>query len=97
MKYEEWLADFVKGKKEVAVFPDSGSYLVHTVHRYLDQSNQVWETAFTYTDRLVVRSGSIQPDGVTAKWGDWNTLHDVTLPKATPPPAEAAKKRKSPR
>ena len=81
MDYDHWLSEFIKDKREIAAFDQSGNSAVHTVKRYLDGNNHLWETAFTYTGRLVVRSGPIQPDGVSVDWGEWGTLHDVTIPR----------------
>lgn len=79
--YDEWLAEFTKDKKEIGTFDQSTTHAVHTVRRYLDGDNHIWEIAFTYTGRLVVRSGPIEPDGVSVKWGNWVTRHDVQIPR----------------
>ncbi len=78
--YQDWLKDFLSGKEEVTTFPDSGSYAVHTIHRYIDKkTNCLWETALTYTGRLVVRSGKIDHDGIKVSWSEWETKHDVKV------------------
>lgn len=82
MKYEDWLVDFLKDKKEVPSPAPSDKFAVHSVHRFIDDKHQLWEIARTYTGRLVVRSGTIGSDGIAAKWDDWITRHDVELPKA---------------
>ncbi len=53
---------------------------VHSIERYIDNSNCVWETAITYTGRLVIHSGMIQEDGITFKLSEWKTLHEVKIP-----------------
>ena len=83
IKYSDWLAEFKMGKTEVATIerPDP-TYAVHSMKRYLEGGHHLWETAITYTGRLVVRSGMIGPDGVTVTWGDWTTEHEVEFPKS---------------
>lgn len=81
MKYDEWLSTFLKDKKEVAC-SELDTYAVHTVRRFIDKGNRVWELALTYTGRLVSRSGSIESDGLTISWAEWTTHHDIELPKA---------------
>lgn len=81
MTYDEWLAAFSAAKELVAEFPQSDGYAVHTVRRYI-KDRQIWDTAITYTGRLVVRSGVISEDGVTVAWEAWQTLHDVKVEKS---------------
>jgi len=83
LKYEDWLAEFLKGKEEVPSLGTSDKFAVHSVHRYLDNDHHLlWEIAVTYTGRLLVRSGKIGPDGITVEWNEWVTRHDVELPKS---------------
>lgn len=77
MQYHDWLKDFTKDKKLVAEFDQSVVDAVHDVCRYLDNSGALWETAITYTGRLVMRDGSLDKDGVSILWNRWTTLHDV--------------------
>lgn len=78
--YDEWLRSFLEDKEQVPGSEQS-TYAVHTVQRYMDRNRRLWEMAFTYTDRVVTRSGAIQPDGVTVEWTDWTTQHEIKLPK----------------
>jgi len=87
MKYKDWLADFIISKKEVATFDLNDKFAIHSIIRYATSDQRpaternLWETAITYTGRLVTRQGSIQDDGLTVKWEDWITQHDVEIPK----------------
>lgn len=84
MKYEEWIREFIKGKKELPAPEASDKFAVHTTRRYVDYSGDLWETAITYTGRLVVRWGRIALDGVSVAWGEWITQHDVVVPEKSP-------------
>lgn len=77
--FDEWLKDFVVGKRRVGSSGQLNEHAVHSVERYLDGDGLVWEFALTYTDRLVVRSGTVGKDGVTIEWGNWQTKHDVNV------------------
>lgn len=81
LKYDEWLADFVKDKKEVATSGDLSSFALHDVRRYIDGKNHIWEIAFTFTGRLVIRSGVIAADGINIEWENWATRHDIEISK----------------
>ncbi len=78
--YEDWLREFISGKTEVPSSGSSDNFSVHSIRRFVEGRSKVWETAFTFTGRLVVRSGEIGTDGVTIEWGQWTTLHDVEVP-----------------
>jgi len=78
MSFDQWLVNFIKDKKEVPSL-DPSAYAIHTIRRFIDIKDCVWEIAFTYTGRLVVRSGKVDSDGITIKWAEWDTRHDVTL------------------
>lgn len=80
MEYEQWLPEFTKDKKEVESFDLSNQHAVHSIRRFLDARNCLWEIALTYTGRLVTRRGCIESDGVTVDWEPWVTRHDVELP-----------------
>lgn len=80
MDFEQWLADFSKDKKEVGTVHVSTD-AVHSVRRYLDKNNQLFEIGLTYTNVLVTRLGVIAEDGVTVGWSAWKTLHQVEMPK----------------
>ena len=77
--FEDWVAEFSKDKTEVGGLEQSTLFAVHTIRRFLEKETLLWEIAFTYTGRLVVRSGLIDADGVTIKWTDWITHHDVDV------------------
>ena len=79
--YREWLCSFAKDKDHVGSGDLSSSYAIHSVQRYVDRQFHVWEIGLTYTDRLVVRSGPVGPDGVSIEWGGWKTQHHVQVPK----------------
>lgn len=79
--YEDWLKEFQVGKTEVPSSGSSDNLSVHSIRRFLDEKNTVWKIAFTFTGRLVVRSGEIGTDGVTIEWGQWTTLHDIEVPR----------------
>lgn len=81
MTYAEWQATFSEDKELVAEFSQLDGYAVHSVRRYI-RDKEVWDTALTYTGRLVVRSGLIADDGITVAWKEWQTLHDVTVEKS---------------
>ena len=78
---KEWLEEFQRGKKLVAKFDQSSADAVHDICRYIDESGALWETAVTYTGRLVVRDGHLAKNGVTIEWNGWKTMHDVHVPK----------------
>ena len=79
MRFESWLTEFLKDKREVPLPDQASTYAIHTIRRFIDKKNCVWEIAFTYTGRLVIRSGSIGADALTIKWGEWETDHEVEL------------------
>ncbi len=79
MDYAKWLDEFTKGKKQVAEFTQSDTFAVHSIRRFMDEKHHLWEIALTYTSKLVVRSGVIQSDGITVKWENWETRHDVDI------------------
>lgn len=78
-KYNDWLAELIQGKKEVPALETGEKYAIHSVRRYIDTRGNVWETAITYTGRLVVRTGKIGPDGINVTWEDWSTQHDIEV------------------
>ncbi len=82
LKYDDWLKDFLSGKTEVPALELSDKFAVHSIRRFLEGKDRIWETAITYTGRLVVRSGRICSDGISVEWEDWLTKHDVETPKA---------------
>ena len=77
--FDAWYAEFARGKKEVSTNEQSDSYALHSIRRFMEDGN-LWEIAFTYTGRLVMRTGWIDPDGIRVSWMDWQTLHDVLVP-----------------
>lgn len=79
-KLQDWLYDFLRDKTEVPPPPHSDKLAVHSLRRFLEGSDKVWETAITYTGRLVVRSGCIADDRVEITWNQWQTEHDVHIP-----------------
>jgi hypothetical protein len=81
-KYDDWLKDFLSGKTEVPALELSDKFAVHSIRRFLEGKDQIWETAITYTGRLVVRTGRIGSDGISVEWEAWLTQHDVEMPKA---------------
>lgn len=83
-KLQEWLTDFVRGKTEVPSHTHSDQFAVHSIRRFFEGSDKVWEIASTYTGRLVVRSGQIAEDGVNVVWCQWKTEHDVDVSKSEP-------------
>ncbi len=60
-------------------FPQSTTHAIHSITRYIDEIHILWETAQTYTGKLVVRSGPIEADGVTVNWSAWVTQDDVEM------------------
>lgn len=80
VKFEEWLNGFLKDKKEINA-ESSPDIVAHDLRRFIDENSRIWEIAITYTDRLVVRQGAFEPDGVTVKWSHWNTMHEVKITK----------------
>ncbi len=82
-KYDEWLKEFLSGKTEVPSIGSSDKFAFHSVRRFLE-GNRIWETAITYTGRLVIRSGQIGADGISVEWTEWTTRHDVEMPKDRP-------------
>jgi hypothetical protein len=80
MTFDDWLKDFTRDKREVGSADLSATHAIHTVRRFIDRESKMWEIAFTYTGRLVVRYGIIEgPDGVTITWSAWVTRHDVDI------------------
>lgn len=79
--YQDWLKDFLAGKTEVPAPQTSDQLAIHSIRRFLESSNQVWEFGLTYTGRLVVRSGQIGADGISVQWTGWITQHDIEMPK----------------
>lgn len=80
-KYDDWLEAFLRGKSEVPSLKLSDQFAVHSIRRFLEGKDRVWEIAITYTDCLVVRSGQIGADGITVAWSEWATERDVEVPK----------------
>lgn len=80
MKFNEWLHNFLKDKKEISVFSNGSTHSFQEIHQLVDTQGIYWEYALTYTGRIVVRSGKLQNDGVTFSWKDWITLHEVEIP-----------------
>jgi hypothetical protein len=78
-KYIDWLAEFIKDKKEVPVTITNDGFAVHSTRRFLDSKGEIWEIAITYTGRLVIRKGIVISDGISVVWNDWITEHDVDL------------------
>jgi len=80
LTFKDWYDNFTSTKKEVPSNDQSDDYAIHSIRRYVGEE-QLWEIAFTYTGRLVMRCGPIEPGGIKIKWGEWETLHHVILPK----------------
>lgn len=80
-KYEDWLLDFLCEKNEVLAPAPSDKFAVHSIRRFLEGKNHIWEIGTTYTGRLVVRLGQIGADGTSVVWQDWVTHHDVEMPR----------------
>jgi len=78
--YSDWLREFTFGKREVPASPSNDQYGVRDLRRYVNKQGEVWETAVTYTGRLVLRSGTIGKDGISIEWQSWITEHDIELP-----------------
>lgn len=84
LNYDQWFIEFTRGKTEVTPSEPSSVLAVKCVRRFIDSgSGQIWEIAITYTDRLVTRSGPISGDGVTIKWGNWNTHHEIEIERVS--------------
>ncbi len=77
--YSEWVAQFSRDKKEVPAPSERDKYAVHSVKRFIDTCGYLWETAITYTGRIVVRTGKVMANGTSVNWGDWKTEHDVEI------------------
>lgn len=82
MQFQEWFEAFVRGKVEVPASESYDQLAVHSLRRFVEGSDRIWEIAATYTGRLVIRSGQIQPDGLNVTWEHWKTEHGITMPKA---------------
>lgn len=85
MKYADWLKDFVRDKRFVAILDQSTAEAVHDIHRYLDAQGRFWETAVTYTGKVVIRSGTTGSTVDTIDWDPWITLHDIEPPEGHSP------------
>lgn len=81
IRFDEWLKEFARDKRLVATFQQSDTFAVYDIRRYGNLERSLWEIAYTYTDRLVMRSGKIRDDGVNVDWSEWQTLHEVEVPK----------------
>ena len=77
MLFKEWLSDFIVGKEEVTSFAPSNHDSIFSNRRFVDKDGRIWEIAFTYTGRVVVRSGLKDRD--TFHWTDWVTQHDIEV------------------
>lgn len=77
MQYKLWAKEFAKDKKLIDTFDFCHIENVHSIKRYVDADNRRWETAITYTHKILVRSGILEGDGISIKWSRWTTLHDV--------------------
>lgn len=78
-QFQQWLEEFLQGKKEIPV-SDEKHAAVHSVRCFSDSSGRLWEIAFTYTGRLVVRTGQVSRAGNNVSWEPWATQHDVEVP-----------------
>ncbi len=78
MTFQDWFEDFVRDKQKLRkiVFED---HSLQNVERYVDRQGRYWEFGFTFTRRLVLRSGSFMPETGTWQWSDWETRHDIVL------------------
>jgi hypothetical protein len=74
-----WLEKFSRDKRLVGIIEQSEIYAVHTLRRYIDNNGTLWEVGQTYTDRIVVRTGSMSEGGLTVNWSDWETQQDIAL------------------
>lgn len=79
MLFKDWLKEFLNDKKEISVTTPLDNPSLYEVHRFVDTKGKFWEYARTYTGRILVRTGSIESDGVTIVWQEWKTLHDVKM------------------
>ena len=79
MNYSDWLLEFEKDKTFLTTIGQSSIDAVFDIRRYMDSSKMIWEIGITYTDRLVVRQGSIAEDEITILWAPWRTHHDIEL------------------
>ncbi|MGZ3690749.1 MAG: hypothetical protein ACXVAX_04560 [Pseudobdellovibrio sp.] len=77
--FYEWLYEFADGKTEVPTPETSDLFSVHSKRRFIEDK-KIWEIAFTYTGRLVVRFGQVDSEGVNIEWNDWETQHDIEVP-----------------
>lgn len=78
--YSSWLEEFTKGKREVPSSPTSDQFGIRSLRRYVDAQDHIWETAITYTGRLVLRHGRLDADGISIEWEPWVTEHDIEVP-----------------
>lgn len=76
MQYKYWLRLFNKDKKLISTYDICHVESVHSIRRYVDKDNRIWETAITYTNKIVVRRGLPEEAG-TIRWFEWETLHEV--------------------
>lgn len=77
MQYKYWARLFAKDKKLISTFELCHVDSIHTIKRYVDLDNRLWETAITYTNKIVVRRGLTDGDTGSIKWTAWETLHEV--------------------
>lgn len=78
-RFQDWLENFISDKREVPSPSSSNQFAIHSMRRFVGATDSVWEIAFTYTDRLVVRQGTIKADGVSVNWKPWATEHSVEI------------------
>ncbi len=77
MQYKYWVRTFAKDKKLIATFDLCHIDSIHTIKRYIDLDNRLWESAITFTNKIVFRWGLPAEDGASIYWNAWETLHEV--------------------
>lgn len=75
--YHAWLRDFCADKQLVGAIDPSDAFSIHSISRYVDQMDGLWEIGQTYTGRVVTRSGRMQDLDLEVCWTRWETMHHV--------------------
>jgi hypothetical protein len=79
MIFSEWLKDFSRQKKYLGKIDQPITGTLYGIERYIDYQGALWEYGFTYTNRLVVRSGILDAKNRMVTWSEWQTQHHVII------------------
>lgn len=78
LSFHDWLAGFVRHKREVASQGEPRGESAPP-RRFVDDHHCVWELTLTPDGKLAVRSGPIVWNSTVVEWNAWRFLDDVQV------------------